>query len=146
MVATDGQTQQSGAGIQSRRSTWFRALAWAWAVLWTAFIIALCSIPGKELPDAPFTYFDKVGHFVVFAVLGWAWLTVLGRGVRQYIIVLAGGIVFGALTELYQTVLPWERSADVVDWAFDSAGLIAGWLAWYGWQRVPRYSPPGPAR
>ena len=142
MVATDGQIPQPGAETRSRRATFFRVLAWAWAVLWTVLIITLCSLPGRDLPDAPFTYFDKVGHFVVFAVLAWAWLTVLGRGVRQYIIVLAGGVVFAALTELYQTMLPWERTADVVDWACDSAGLMAGWLAWYGWQRVPKYSPP----
>lgn len=138
MVEPEGsmEKRQAGAKHGSPRSAHLKILVWAFAVCWTAAIVVLCSLPGEEMPDPPFTYSDKVGHFVAFGVLGWAWLAALGRGLRPFLVTMIGGTVFAALTELYQAALPWQRSADPVDWIFDTAGLVLGGVLWLGWRRI----------
>jgi len=100
-----------------------------WATLWTLAILAACSIPGEDLPDIDLFSFDKVAHFGVFALFGWLWMYAAGLPLRARAIrVLAAGIVYGILTELYQGQLPWERTPDVYDALADALGTVAGVL------------------
>lgn len=97
------------------------------AIAWTALIIIVCSIPGTDLPATEVAGLDKVGHFVLFAVFGWLWLTAVksrpGRAVRN---VLLAGLVLALLTEIYQGLLPFERDPSALDAAANAAGLFAG--------------------
>jgi hypothetical protein len=47
------------------RLFWFALLCWAGAILW------LSSLTPQELPDAAFIAWDKVNHFLAYAVGGW---------------------------------------------------------------------------
>ncbi|MEM9665858.1 MAG: VanZ family protein [Bacteroidota bacterium] len=123
-------SDDSPAVVRQRRYRW-------WALLWTLAILVGCSVPGQELPAAPFFSFDKVIHLVVFAGFGWLWMqtqTWSGRAV-------AGVVLFGLLyaigTELYQGWMPIGRSADPYDALADVAGLLAG-VAAAGWQHRRR--------
>lgn len=103
-----------------------------WLTLgWALFIVAVCSIPGSEMPDFALFSYDKLGHFGVFAILGG--LAYLGWPERIGW-VLTAGVAFSWLTELYQGLMPIGRFADPYDALADMAGFFVGWLAlrWYG--------------
>jgi VanZ family protein len=78
----------------------------------------------------------------VFVVFGWAWIAAVGKGKARYLWVAAAGLVFAALTELYQGILPWERTPDLADWAADVAGSVIASLTWYGRDRLRKRSVP----
>jgi VanZ family protein len=65
-----------------------------------------------------------VVHLGLLAGFGalWTW-----SGVRTSR-VLALGVLVGAVTELGQGLLPWERHASWGDLAFDLLGLVLGWM------------------
>lgn len=95
------------------------------AVGWTLFIIVMLSIPGRDLPDVDAIQIDKIMHFVVFAVLGWLWLLAFGKREKGTVwLVIAGGILFAIFSEIYQGMLPFDRSPDPYDAAADSLGII----------------------
>jgi VanZ family protein len=113
------------------------------AVLWTLVILAACSIPGQDLPDIEVFSIDKVAHFTVFAVFGWLWMYASRAPLRTRVIrVLAAGIAYAVLTELYQGLLPWERTPDVYDALADAVGAVAGVLVY---ARASRAAPKSPA-
>lgn len=95
------------------------------AILWTLGILAACSIPGSDLPDIDIVSFDKFVHFVVFAGFGWLWMTAL-RGPLTHTTrwVLGAGIAYAVLTEIYQGLLPFERTPDPVDALANTVGLV----------------------
>jgi VanZ family protein len=98
------------------------------AVLWALFILALLSIPGPELPDLNAFGIDKVGHFALFFVGAFVWLRAWPRSTAR---VLAGGLVFAILAEVYQGLMPLlGRTADPFDVAANAVGLVAGALLW----------------
>jgi len=78
------------------RLFWFALLCWAGAILW------LSSLTPQELPDAAFIAWDKVNHFLAYAVGGWLaagtlrlsrpLAPVAGRMVLAVILVAAFGI------------------------------------------------------
>ncbi len=99
-------------------------------VLWAAAILAVSSIPGRHLhiPDGT----DKIGHVGEYLVLGALLARSLGARAALRLLLAAwiGMAVFGALDELHQYFIP-GRTPDVMDWAADAAGAVAGLLA--GW-------------
>ena len=103
------------------------------AVAWTLLILALCSIPGGSLPTAPGLSLDKVGHAGMFAVFAWLWLHATPPGKAGW--VLAGGAAFAVATEVYQGLLPFDRTPDPFDALADLAGLFLGLLAYRLWRR-----------
>ncbi len=109
------------------------------ALGWTLLILALCSIPGQDLPDLNVWSMDKVGHFGVFAIYGWLWLAAwTPRRSNAVAWVLVTGVAYAVFTELYQGWLPWDRTPDPYDVLADVAGLVAGVAAWVGWQKKRR--------
>ncbi|GIV59967.1 VanZ family protein [Rhodocaloribacter litoris] len=93
---------------------------------WTILILLLLSLPGESLPDLALLSYDKAGHFVLFAVLGWLWMAAMTRPLpARTWWVLTGGSVFAAMSELYQGLLPWQRLPDVYDVLADMLGLFA---------------------
>ncbi len=99
------------------------------ALVWTLGILAACSIPGKDLPDINLASFDKIAHFVVFAGFGWLWMRVLqGSLSRRTGYVLASGLAYAALTEVYQGLLPFDRTPDPNDALANALGLLTAVL------------------
>lgn len=98
------------------------------ALLWAVLILALCSIPGPELPDVDVLGIDKVGHFGMFFVGAFVWMRAWPRSTAR---VLGAGLAFSILTEIYQGVMPFlGRSADPFDIVADALGLAVGLLLW----------------
>lgn len=72
---------------------------------------------------------DKVGHFILFAVLGAA-LAWGGRHFKNrtaHLALLLGGILFAASDELHQAFVP-RRTPSVGDFVADAVGLALGYL------------------
>lgn len=99
------------------------------AVLWTLGILAACSIPGDDLPTPPIASADKIVHFALFAGFGWLWMRAFPDGpVRATGYVLAFGLAYAALTEIYQGLLPFGRSPDPYDALANALGLLCAVL------------------
>ncbi|MCA9704942.1 MAG: hypothetical protein KDK70_03720 [Myxococcales bacterium] len=93
-------------------------LAWAWTV---AIFVALW-MPPPPPPEIVWWWWDKLVHFGLMAGFGglWTWCGV--RGARLWPL----GVLVGAVTEVVQGLLPWERHSSWDDFAFDVLGLVAG--------------------
>lgn len=107
---------------------------WA-ALIWAAFILILCGLPGKDLPNIDFWEInieDKLAHIFVFGVLG----VLLIYGARRnsnaslnkkYVVIFISiGIAYGALTELLQGWLFPSRFSSLSDFLADGIGAILG--------------------
>lgn len=110
---------------------------WA-ALLWAAFILLVCSLPGYDLPNLNFwdiDYIDKLEHMVVFAILGflmvygfqrrYAAIGILPSTRMLWTFVLVS-IAFGGFTEILQGLFFPTRFADVFDFIADSLGGVLG--------------------
>jgi VanZ family protein len=104
-----------------------QAYKFAAATLWALLIFAACSIPGQDLPNVQIVQIDKFAHFFLFAVFGWAWMYALKSPLKKRALaVLLAGSAYSILIEIYQGLLPWDRSPDIYDVLADVAGLLAG--------------------
>lgn len=92
----------------------------AW--VWTLMIFVLLWMPPPPPPEFEWWWWDKLVHFGLFAGFGGLWTWHGARGAR----LLPLGVVVGALTELVQDLLPWERHGSWHDFGFDLIGLVAG--------------------
>lgn len=116
--------------------TYCRPYYYSWAAaLWTIGILIGCSIPPATLsPVDPALSFDKLIHFGLFAVFGVLWMLALcppsgttSRKLwRQAGRLTLAGVLFAGATEMYQHVLPIERTGDPYDALADIAGVVAG--------------------
>ena len=113
---------------QSRRQSETGVWSLIAAVAWALFILGLCTVPGEDLPTVDVISADKIGHFGVFAILGWLWMRSWPpsdprRRLKQ---VLLAGFAYAVLTEAYQGLVPIGRMADIWDAVANSGGLFAG--------------------
>lgn len=106
-------------------------------LVWALFILILCAIPGKELPNVwwlELLSIDKLIHALLFAVL----VVLLSRGfMRQnkfnrlqthpVTISIAVSIPYGFMLELMQRYLIEGRTFDLLDALANSIGCLAGW-------------------
>ena len=104
-----------------------------WLALgWTFFILAACSIPGRDLPRVGVPDFDKLAHVGVFLVFGMLWMRALHLPVaRRTGAVVAGGLAYAVFTEIYQGWLPFERTPDPFDALANALGLLLGVGVYY---------------
>jgi hypothetical protein len=107
------------------------------ALLWTGGIIVACSLPATSLSSVqPALSADKAIHFFLFAGFGLLWMRVLcppsaatASRLRRYGIHLLGwGSLFAVGTEVYQHLLPIQRTGDPYDALADGGGLLAAVL------------------
>ena len=100
-------------------------------MIWAAFILLLCGLPGENLPNIDFWEInieDKLAHVFVFAIL--AILMVMGRfpelTVKYAVIIIVIATLYGALTELLQAFIFPTRFASISDFIADFLGSILG--------------------
>tara|TARA_R110002124_G_C8777847_1_gene500518 strand:+ start:421 stop:759 length:339 start_codon:yes stop_codon:yes gene_type:complete len=93
------------------------------AVIWTILILIACTWPGKDIPDAPVTGFDKIVHFGLLFVWAILWATYKKSNLIWVCIL---GISYGIGLEFYQQLLPFDRTFDWYDALADAVGVIVG--------------------
>ena len=91
------------------------------AIGWTLAIFVGCSIPGDGLPHA-LTNKDKLLHVAIFSLFGYLWRR-MGYSVWS---VLLAGAAYGLLIEIWQGVMPINRSFDLYDALADTVGTVLG--------------------
>ena len=108
------------------------------AVLWAAFIMLLCGLPGSDLPDINFWDIDiedKIAHAGVFGILGF--LMVYGSIRRKakpflsrkhILTLMLIASAYGALTEIFQDLFFPSRFGDITDFIADTIGAVLGIL------------------
>jgi VanZ family protein len=111
------------------------------AIAWSGFILLLCGLPGSEFPDmSKWRLFsvDKLVHAFLFLVLVFLSITGLKKQfaikILKYnaIIVSLGWAVFlGVGSEIMQSLIFVERSADLFDIAANAIGAFLGLVAFY---------------
>ena len=118
------------------------------ALGWTATVLVGLWMPPPPV-IIPNVWLDKVTHAGMFAGVGglWQWVaTRTNTQPRQSWAVLGGSVALGALTEVGQGVLPWGRTADPADLAFDALGAVIGVVAGVyirpPWREPKRLTPP----
>ena len=102
------------------------------ALLWTTALLIGLSIPGDQLPEATLLTFDKVIHVLLFAGLGFLWLRAYPH---RAVTVLLLGIAFGLFSEVYQHLMPIERSFSLLDALADAVGIMLAGAVWWAMRR-----------
>ncbi len=105
---------------------------WLPFIVWVAIVFVGSSIP--RLSDENFGMprgADKAAHFLEYAILAFLLYRGAGslrrRGVPAWVLVVAAGVLIGAVDEIHQRFIP-GRSPDVLDLAADAAGVVTGTL------------------
>jgi VanZ family protein len=99
--------------------------------VWIAFLLTLTSIPDPDFGSG-FPGVDKLAHFGFYGVAGFLcalWRRESGRGAKGAFVFAAVLVVLlGAVDEIHQQWIP-GRSMELLDWAADVAGGVAGALS-----------------
>ena len=99
--------------------------------LLTLVVLFLTLVPAGALGSSVIWSFDKIGHFLMFGswtfLLG-LYLYVSNSYTLNLFTIFFIGVSFGIFVELLQFVMPFQRSADLFDIAFDSIGSLFGVL------------------
>lgn len=117
--------------VSSRRRA---VLLWATLACWAVAVLWLSSLTPRELPDAAFLFWDKLNHFITFAVGGWLAACALRasypRARLPVVVLVAAALIaaFGVLDETLQTLTPGRTGGDIDDWMADVLGGTAGAL------------------
>lgn len=105
------------------------------SILWAAFILALCLMPGRDLPSVTLWQADKIVHFFVYVVLavllyiGWKKqkeFACLQRQMGYKVLVLTFG--YGFAVEILQELLTADRHFDWYDALANALGGVGGVL------------------
>ncbi len=102
-----------------------RRATWTVAISWMAFIFALSSLPSSHVPSTGSSF----GHFGVYFVLGVILFHAFSYETpardRAFALAVIAASLYGVTDELHQAFVP-GRVPDVVDWAVDTLGALAG--------------------
>ncbi|MFT4092158.1 MAG: VanZ family protein [Niabella sp.] len=107
------------------------------AIIWSAIILILLSIPGKDLPEEThflnIPYFDKWVHFGIFAAFVWLWcrgiyrIITPSKNIRAtYTLIAIAGTLLGYAMELVQKYWIPNRDYDLWDVVADGLGCFTG--------------------
>lgn len=119
--------------LRSRHRRRLALILWVSLGIWAA-VLWLSSLPPQELPDAAFLFWDKLNHFLAYAVGGWLAASAVRLSwprsgvVRTLVIGVVIIAAFGILDETFQTLTPGRSGGDVDDWLADVLGATAGAL------------------
>ena len=105
------------------------------SILWAAFILVLCLIPGRDLPSVTIFEFDKIVHFTFYVILAWlmfyGWrkqISFLSLRQNALIKILIITSVYGFAVEVMKELLTADRHFDIFDALANSSGAVAGSL------------------
>ncbi len=101
-------------------------------ILVTLGMLFLTLVPADTLGSSAIWGYDKLGHFLLFAswtFLFGAFLYVKNSFTLNLFTIFFIGVSFGIVIEVFQYLLPFQRSAELFDVAFDSLGCLFGVLA-----------------
>ncbi|MBP6731112.1 MAG: VanZ family protein [Chitinophagales bacterium] len=105
------------------------------SILWAAFILVLCLMPGRDLPSVSLFQFDKLGHFGIYLILsvamfyGWvkqSTYSALHQNTFLKIVLITS--VYGFAVEVMQGTLTADRQFDIFDAIANSSGAVVGSL------------------
>ena len=102
--------------------------------------------PSDKLSEINIWDYDKIAHFVLFAV--WTFLYGIVRAIRKkrapnLIIVFTLGLTYGLLVETLQFILPTNRSPELLDFIADGLGsLVAVFLLKLMFKNLPKQNTP----
>ncbi|MFD0740303.1 VanZ family protein [Lysobacter koreensis] len=88
-------------------------------------LVGLALLPARGLPPAPFSGFDKFGHFLGYAALS-AYAGMLFARMRAQTWAAAGLVALGFALEFAQAQLTDSRSGELRDAVANTAGVLAG--------------------
>ena len=115
-----------------------KLLRWSPALLWAGLIFWLSSLSHPPMPGPDFPFKDKVGHWMLYCVLGWLVAGALRRAhnlslpkTLAFAILMASA--YGASDEFHQRFVP-HRTCDVFDWTADTLGASAAAAAFYAYE------------
>jgi VanZ family protein len=115
-------------------------IPWIPAAAWAGLLVFLSSRP--SLPAPQLSHFDKVAHFVAYAVLGTALAHAVSRSGWPLVVAVVLGLAFGASDELHQSLVP-GRDASFLDWVADAAGVTVAVLVYARWRHHRAARRPG---
>lgn len=122
------------ADKRCRLLRWLGPILWICLGFWAITILWLSALPPRELPEAAFLFWDKLSHFIAYAIGGWLAAAAVrvsrprAGGAGAVVIGVALIATFGALDEAFQTLTPGRTGGDIDDWIADVLGAIAGAL------------------
>lgn len=104
-------------------------------IFWLLFIAAVCLIPGRNVPQAPYFSFDKLFHTAIFGCLAFQLMIGLKK---QYTFkrlryqavpfTIVFSVCYGFLMELLQGLILRDRSFDMLDAIANTVGILIGWI------------------
>lgn len=106
---------------------------WILFTLWLFVFMLITALPGRDLPQMPFTTFDKLVHFSAFFV-GSAllfpaiYLSGRWRILTSGFIALGLSVVLGVTDEMMQLFIPGRSGGDWGDMLANSLGAVVGVL------------------
>ena len=96
-------------------------------VLWAFFILVLCVIPGKDLPNSNIWQIDKVVHFALYLILAYLlFASAANRLHKTQLILLAISMIYGFIIECIQDFFLLDRFFDWNDVLANSVGAFIG--------------------
>lgn len=103
-----------------------RLARWGPVVVWAAVIFAFSSVPSLSSGLGTWDLvLRKAAHVVEFAVLG----ALLARALPSLRSAIVLGSLYALTDEVHQVFVP-GRVGSPLDWGLDTAGVVAGALAW----------------
>ena len=103
-------------------------ISWGPATLWAGvlfFLSAQSNLPGA----GAFPFSDKVGHFILFSILGvaFAWGNRNSRDIRLHAGLIFLGVLFAVSDEWHQALVP-HRQPSAGDFLADMVGIVIGFF------------------
>lgn len=97
-------------------------------LIWTIVIGVLCFTPGDEFREVKINipHFDKIVHFGMFYILGLFIKAITLKVSNVFIQLVIVALVYAGLIEIVQHFFVPVRSGDIIDFIFDTVGLIVG--------------------
>lgn len=101
------------------------------AILYSILIFVLSSFPLKDFPAVPVAEFDKLIHFIEYAIFGIFLMLAFTnmrsvKVVRSAIVIsLIVGICYAGTDEIHQWFVP-GRNSSIFDFIADAVGVVIG--------------------
>jgi VanZ family protein len=97
-------------------------------IIWLLVIAYLCFAPsdGFKKVNIPIPHIDKFVHFIMFYILGVFLQAATFQNLKTRNTLFIAFLIYGLLIEIIQHYMIASRNGDVIDFLFDSLGLIVG--------------------